>query len=239
MHLPVAVVASHLRAGRIKGWQAGAYAVADSYVKALRRVGLTPFVVAPGDRSSAADLLSGVRGLFLTGGSDIAATLYGAIPDPRSHSIDPQRDELEVSLVRSAVEGRVPTLGVCRGAQVINVALGGTLIQHLPDDPRYGAHGKPGGEAVITSVRVLAGTRLWRACGRGPLNASCHHHQGLDLLGSGLVAAAYAADGAIEAIEGRDGWLLAVQWHPEDTMESDQAQVRVLSSFAEAVKSSR
>jgi putative glutamine amidotransferase len=119
----------------------------------------------------------------------------------------------------------MPTLCICRGMQVINVAFGGTLVQHLPDDDRFMAHGTPSGaDELLHDVKLAAGSRIAAAAASEVVACSSHHHQGVDRLGEGLVATGWSEDGLVEAIEREAGWMIAPQWHPEDTAERDHAQ---------------
>jgi putative glutamine amidotransferase len=122
--------------------------------------------------------------------------------------------------------------------QVMNVAFGGTLIQHLPDDPRYQPHGTPSGEdELLHEVRLESGSRIARATGTETLTCSSHHHQGVDRLGAGLRATGHAPDGLVEAIEREGGgWMVGVQWHPEDTAATDPAQQALFDALVAAAR---
>lgn len=222
----VAVVAYHLRPGRVHGWVVGGYGVPEGYVEAVRRAGGLPILVLPGDPRSPGELLERFAGLLLVGGGDVDPRRYGQEPHAELYGLEPDRDELEIALLHEADRRGLPTLCVCRGMQVLNVAFGGTLIQHLPDDPRYRPHGTPSGEdELLHEVRLTQGSRVARAAGTETLTCSSHHHQGVDRLGEGLVATGHAPDGLVEAIEREGpGWMVGVQWHPEDTAAADPAQ---------------
>jgi putative glutamine amidotransferase len=172
-------------------------------------------------------LLDGCDGLLLAGGGDIDPPRFGQEADSNVYGIERDRDETEIELVRSALERSLPTLAICRGLQVLNVALGGTLHQHLPDLPGLIPHGTPVlDESVYHDIQLTAGSRVAKACGTDVVTGRSHHHQAVDRLGDGLVVAGTSPDGLIEAIEPDTfpGWLVAVQWHPEDTAPSDPAQ---------------
>jgi putative glutamine amidotransferase len=232
----VALVAYRLNAGRVRGWAHGAVGVPDPYLKALRRAGLEALVVPPGGIDPRA-VLDRVGGLVLVGGGDVEPTRYGAPRHPQVYGEDPERDELEIGLVREARSREAPVLAICRGAQVVNVALGGTLHQHLPDLPGAVPHGDPAtGGGVLHEVRVAEGSRLARAVGRSAVQGWSRHHQGLDRLGEGLVPVGWTPDGLVEAVEGEDGWLLAVQWHPEETAHRDPDQQALFEAFAREVR---
>lgn len=234
----IAVVAYHLRPGRVRGWVVGGYGVPEGYVDALRRAGAIPTLVLPGDPRSPAELLDRFDGLLLVGGGDVEPSRYGQEPHAELYGLEPDRDELEISLLREADRRRLPTLCVCRGMQLMNIAFGGTLHQHLPEDPRYGPHGAPSGQdELLHEVRLVPGSLVARAAGAEVLTCSSHHHQGVDRLGDGLRATGVAPDGLVEAIEREgEGWMVGVQWHPEDTAATDLAQQHLFDTLARAAR---
>jgi putative glutamine amidotransferase len=180
------------------------------------------------------EVLAPFDGLVLIGGGDVHPNRYGARAHPEQYGVDEDRDSLEVALVHDAILAGLPTIGICRGAQVVNIALGGTLHQHLPDIPGLDSHGVPaGGDPAIHEVKVAESSRLFAACRRTTLVASSAHHQGLARLGDGLVPVAWSGDGLVEAVEHERGWLVAVQWHPEETAHSDPSQQALFDAFAE------
>lgn len=233
MTAPLVLVPSYrLASGRVEGWTVGAHAVPEPYVAALERAGGHALAVPATRGSSAPEVLDRVDGLLLIGGGDVEPGRYGGAPHERIYGVDAERDALEIALVREAVGRRLPVLAICRGAQVVNVAFGGTLLPHLPDDPRFRAHGSPPAPNGSThQVSVAAGSALGSACGSAALVCSSRHHQGIDALGSGLVVTATSRDGLVEAVEGRTGWLLGVQWHPEDTADRDPGQQALFDAF--------
>jgi len=223
----VAVVAYHLHPGRVSLWQVGGYGVPENYVDAVRRAGGRASLVLPGDDRAPAELLDAFDALLLVGGGDIDATRYGAESDPNLYGVETDRDDLEIALLRAADARGFPTLCVCRGMQVMNVAFGGTLIQHLPDDDRFMPHGVPSGEEHVEhEVKLAAGSRIADAAGVDVLSCASHHHQGVDTerVGQGLVATGWSEDGLVEAIEREGGWMVGAQWHPEETAAKDPAQ---------------
>ena len=192
-----------------------------TYVRALESAGLVPLAVPTmlaADRAAAA--LTGVRGLVLTGGEDVAPDRYGAAPHPRLGDVDPVRDAAELALIESARARRLPILAICRGIQILNVALGGTLYQDLDSE-------RPGpvphrDETSQHAVRVAAGSLLERTLGMRSATVNSRHHQAIRDLAPGLKAVAWADDGVIEGAEPVDAnasWMVAVQWHPEDLTE--------------------
>ncbi len=162
----VAIPAYHLAPGRVARWESGTFAVPDPYVDALRRAGLRPVLVpTPGD-APPEEILEPFDGLVLIGGGDVEPSRYGAKPNAELYGLEPERDELEIGLLHAADRMDVPTLAICRGTQVLNVAFGGTLIQHLPDVEGLVAHGVPASGAPIThDVKAEPGSRLAEACG--------------------------------------------------------------------------
>lgn len=221
----IGVVAYRLAPGRVTKWLVGGYAVPENYVDAIRRAGGHPVVLLPGETATPGDLLDRMNGLVLVGGGDLAPERYGGSADDRTYGVEPDRDALELGLLRTADERGTPTLAICRGMQAMNVAFGGTLIPHLPDRPGTIEHGAPSGEDHRRHpVKAAPESLLARASGAEVLDCSTHHHQGVDELGEGLVATGWSDDGLVEAIERDDGWMLGVQWHPEDTADTDAAQ---------------
>ena len=203
-----------------------------AYVRALERAGLVPLAVptllAP-ERAGAA--LAAVRGLVLTGGEDVAPDRYGAAPHARLGDVDPVRDAAELALIAAAQARRLPILAICRGIQILNVALGGTLYQDLESErPGPVPHSDaPRGHAV----RVEAGSLLERTLGTRSASVNSRHHQAIRDLAPGLKAVAWADDGVIEGAEPADRaapWTVAVQWHPEDLSER-----ALFDGFARAV----
>ncbi len=203
-----------------------------AYVRALDRAGLVPLalptLLAP-ERAAAALAGDGIRGLVLTGGEDVEPARYGAAPHPKLQDTDPARDAAEVALIAAARERRLPILAICRGIQILNVALGGTLYQDLASE-RPGALTHEGTE-TRHGLRVEPGSLLERALGTRAATVNSRHHQAIRDLAPGLRAVAWAEDGVIEAVEASPPpWTLAVQWHPEDLTER-----ALFDAFARAV----
>lgn len=197
----------------------------ERYVAAIARGGATVAMVAPTAADDPAAILDRFDGLLLAGGGDVAPDRYGAEPHERTYGTDSGRDALEIALVRRATDVGIPTLAICRGIQVLNVALDGTLIQHIPDLPGTVPHGEPvGGEGARHRVKLSEPSHLAEASGTAELVCASHHHQALDRLGDGLTAVGWSEDGLIEAVEHESGWIVGVQWHPETTAAEDPAQ---------------
>jgi putative glutamine amidotransferase len=207
-------------------WDMPAALVPMNYIEHVQRAGGVAVLIPP-DRALAEDpgrVLDRLDGLLLVGGADVGAGTYGAAPHPLSEPPVPLRDAVETALVRAAMDRGMPVLGICRGAQVINVAGGGTLLQHLPEDLGHEDHRRAVGrfDGNEHDVRVDPGTRAMEATGEAVHRVASHHHQAIDALGNGLrVSARAAEDGLPEAVESEGpGWVLGVQWHPEADPDS-------------------
>jgi len=207
-------------------------ALNTAYVRALTRAGMVPVLVAPLlDPDAACSVLDRVQGLVLSGGEDVEPARYGAKPHSKLGETDAARDAVELALIAGAERRRLPVLAICRGIQILNVALGGTLYQDLASE-------RPGpidhtDTSARHAVRVEPRTRLHRAVDAETAMVNTRHHQAIRDLAPGLRATAWTADGVIESVEPRDmnaPWTLAVQWHPEEDL--DEA---VFGSFAEAL----
>jgi len=228
----VAVVAYHLRPGRVSYWNVGGYGVPENYVDAVRRAGGRPALLLSGDDTPVEELLEPFDALLLVGGGDVEPSRYGQEPHAEIYGLEPDRDGFEIALLRHADRSGIPTLAICRGMQVMNVAFGGTLIQHLPDHREYMEHGTPSGQDLAGhDVKLASGSRVAEAAGVELLACSTHHHQGVDRVGDGLAATGWSEDALIEAIEREEGWMLGVQWHPEDNAEHDRAQQAVFDAL--------
>lgn len=198
-------------------WDQPAHLVADSYVASVQRAGGIALLL-PIDPRAPRELLDPLDGLVLIGGSDIDPACYGAPRETGLESTYVERDRFEIALLRSALERELPVLGICRGMQVLNVALGGTLNQDLAIADGSQPHRRARGsfEGTEHEVRLVPGSLAARSAGEHVHVARCHHHQALDRLGEGLIQTGTAQDGVPEAIEAADGrWVLGVQWHPE------------------------
>jgi putative glutamine amidotransferase len=236
----VAIPAYHLAAGRVSGWTDAGIAVPEQYMAAVSRAGGRPVVLAASDPAPATEILAPFDGLLLIGGGDVEPHRYGNQPHPTEY-LEPHRDELELSLAKEALDAGLPMLAVCRGLQVLNVALGGSLHQHLPDMASMAQHGEaPKGDPVDHPVRVAPGTALAEACGTTLDACNSQHHQGIDRLGEGLVAVGWSDDGLVEAVEAdgdHRGWMIGVQWHPERTAAADPCQQALFDALAEKARS--
>jgi putative glutamine amidotransferase len=206
--------------------------VNEAYTSALAAAGIIPLVVSP-LTSGFSDIVDRVDGLVLSGGEDIAPSRYGAERGPHTDPPHDARDGAEIALVAAARAACLPTLAICRGLQVANVALGGTLIQDIPTErPSPTAHSRSDARARrVHDVRVAEGSRLAAALGAGTLTVNSSHHQAIDRPAPGLATTALAPDGIIEGAEWTrpDGWwFLGVQWHPEELMATPEPWDRSL-----------
>lgn len=203
-------------------------------------------ITSPAHNSSYADsLVARVDGIVLTGGEDVNPALYGAEPHPKLGASSEERDAWEVALVRCALERRVPVLAICRGVQILNVALGGTLIQDLPSVHASEINHDPdlARSERSHSVEIASDSRVARAVGVTQLAVNSVHHQAVERVADSLRVVANATDGTIEAVESAPEsgwWCVGVQWHPEDLVDSPQPWDRSLfAAFADAVRRGR
>jgi gamma-glutamyl-gamma-aminobutyrate hydrolase PuuD len=220
------------RLGRRETWPySGAAALARGYLDAIVQAGGQPVVVddAPDPKA----LLARVDALVLTGGPDVDPARYGEEPHPSVYGVSRRVDDLECELADIAITRSIPTLAICRGIQVLNVARGGTLFQHITENPGVPAHGEPGvaGGARVHDVTLDRDSLLAEVMEATTVHVSCHHHQAVDRLGDGLQVVGRASDGIVEALELEGGFVLAVQWHPEDTAADDRVQQRLFDAL--------
>ncbi|HKO15954.1 MAG TPA: gamma-glutamyl-gamma-aminobutyrate hydrolase family protein [Gemmatimonadaceae bacterium] len=211
-----------------------------AYTDAVAAAGLAPLVLPPLDAALAPDVLRGVGGLVLTGGEDVAPRRYGAAPHP-TVQVHEERDAFELALVATARTRGIPTLAICRGEQLVNVALGGTLVQDIPSERVDAlAHDpKTARDARVHEVRVAPGSTLAAALQAACLATNSSHHQAIDRLGDGLRVVGRTADGIIEAVESTDPhwWMIGVQWHPEELIATtEEWDRRLFAAFAARVR---
>jgi len=209
--------------------------VQRTYPAAVQRTGGMALILPPDEAAVDAPdpFLDRVDALILAGGADVDPASYGATPHPETGVRWPERDHFEIALVRRALDRAMPVLGVCRGMQVLNVALGGTLIQHLDDVIGSDRHRHTPGAFGDHEVRLAPGSLAARAAGAERLVVKSHHHQGVDSLGGDLLPTGWSVkDEVVEAIElpGQQ-FALGVLWHPEEDLAS-----RVIGSLVEAAR---
>ncbi|WP_067542409.1 gamma-glutamyl-gamma-aminobutyrate hydrolase family protein [Nocardia crassostreae] len=223
---PIIGLPTYSERTRYTHWDVDSAVLPRAYVDMTERAGGIPVLLPPAGPARA-ELVRRLDGLVLTGGADIDPARYDAAADPATTGLRPDRDESEFGLFALARAAGMPVLAVCRGLQLVNVALGGTLVQHLPDRLGHADHSGGPGAFGVTTVRTEPGSRV--AAITGPeVKAHCHHHQAIDRLAPGLTASAHAADGTIEAVEAETGpFLVGVQWHPEENA-ADHRLLRAL-----------
>jgi putative glutamine amidotransferase len=240
---PVIGICSSLVRARWSVWDQEAALLPFSYIEAIQRAGGQAVMVPP-DPALVADpdqILDLIDGLILAGGHDIDPSFYGAKPHAETDPPVPARDRMELALAVAAVERDLPVLGICRGMQVLNVAFGGTLLQHLPDEVGHGDHRiNPGSfDGSDHAVRLQEDSLAARAAGEELHNTKSHHHQGIDQVPDGLTVTGHSTlDELPEAIEipGKR-FVLGVQWHPEADKES--SVVAALVEEARAYRTDR
>jgi putative glutamine amidotransferase len=171
-------------------------------------------------------------GALIPGGADIDPRRYGADPDPRSTDIVPFQDDLDIGLTRMLVDVEMPTLAICRGMQVLNIAMGGTLLQHVHQTNTWHHN-------AIHEVQVMPGSRLHAIFGTENVEVSSYHHQAIDRLGVGLAVSAVAADGVVEAVEHRRADIVAVQWHPEDRHAASDTDAALFADLVDRARKRR
>jgi putative glutamine amidotransferase len=214
-----------------------------AYMRAVERAGGLPVALPPLRDENVGPLLEQLSGLLLTGGPDIDPACYGAEPHAELGPIDHDVDVFEIELCRQADRRGLPILGICRGAQVLNVARAGTLIQHLPDVTNGTLEHRQTepGDRTTHVVQVAPDSGLAQTTGGGPVRVNSFHHQAIDRLGTGLRPVAWAQDGVIEAVEDpdrEDGQLvLGVQWHAE-TLTAETEQLALFERLVQAAERS-
>ncbi|GGQ87718.1 gamma-glutamyl-gamma-aminobutyrate hydrolase family protein [Streptomyces althioticus] len=205
-------------------WQLDAALLPAGYPRLVRRAGGLAAMLPPDAPEHAEAVVARLDGLVIAGGPDVEPVRYGAEPDPRTGPPARGRDAWELALIAAALERGVPLLGICRGMQLLNVALGGTLIQHVD------GHAEVPGVFGRHPVKPVPGTRYADAVPE-ETSVPTYHHQAVDRLGTGLIPSAYAEDGTVEAVElPAPAWVLGVQWHPE--MGDDLRVMRALINAA-------
>jgi putative glutamine amidotransferase len=217
--------------------------VNEAYTDALAAAGLIPVVLPPMDPSLATAALNDVAGLVLTGGEDMDPRLFGEDRHPATGEPHAARDMYELALARAACAHRIPTLAICRGMQVMNVALGGTLVQDIPTQRPGSIDHDPSGKRAdrVHRVDVDASSKLSRALGATLVFTNSSHHQSVHEVGADLRVTAKSQDDVVEGVESVDPawWMVGVQWHPEElTATAEDWDRRLFGAFADAVRES-
>jgi len=235
---PIIGLTTYRQQGQTGVWNTEMAMIPAFYIEGITRAGGLAIMLPPQQLSGAEakDIVSSLDGLMLCGGRDIDPSRYGQSPHAEAEQPDKLRDDLEEKLLSAAIDADLPFLGICRGAQMLNINRGGTLIQHLPDvvgDNRYQL-----GNAKFSpaDVEVETSSILGSLVGDKVSNAALYHHQAIDELGKGLKITAKTEDGIIEAVELADHpFGVAVQWHPEQTLDD----LRIFEGLIEAARKYR
>jgi putative glutamine amidotransferase len=240
MKRPVIGICAALERARWSVWDLEALLLPRNYLAGVQHAGGLPVMLAPDSQlvEDPSEALALIDGLLLAGGADIDPDAYGQQAHHATNGTVPERDSFEIALVRGAIEQDLPVLGICRGMQLINVARGGTLVQHLPEHVGHQEHRRSVGsfDDADHEVELSEGTLAMRVVGEVRHDAKSHHHQAVDRLGEGLrVSATSVLDGLPEAIElPEKRFVLGVQWHPEADGESPVLGALVTAAAAHA-----
>jgi putative glutamine amidotransferase len=240
---PIIGVTTYRQEGTTGVWDGEFAMIPGSYLSGIERSGGSLMLIPPQDLDAAhaARMASMLDGLMVCGGRDVDPARYGKVALSTTEEPDRRRDQTEDALLAAAIEAGLPVLGICRGAQILNVHRGGTLLQHVPDVIGDNRYQKGGGEFTMMNMFIVEDTRLsdiYSDAGEiGP--AAVYHHQAIDEVGEGLRVSAWSPDGLVEAIE-LDGhpFCVAVQWHPEKTLE-DLRLFQALVAHAESRREAR
>jgi putative glutamine amidotransferase len=210
--------------------------VYNTYVEALRRAGAVPVVIPPQPENAEA-IVEGLDGILLAGGEDCDPKIYGEQPHPTVEPMDPRRQSNDLTLARVARDRRVPTLGICLGVQVMNVAAGGTLIQDIGSEVRTDIdHASEPSDRHRHDVLVQDGTGLAKILGEQEIEVNSSHHQAIRHVGNGLRVTAHAPDGIVEGLEDPSHpFYVGVQWHPED-MPGERSASALFGAFVDAAR---
>ncbi|MBW5483306.1 gamma-glutamyl-gamma-aminobutyrate hydrolase family protein [Streptomyces bambusae] len=227
---PLIGITTYLAHAQWGEWDLPAAVLPAAYVDCVRASGGRAVLLPPDAPEAAADVVERLDAIILAGGEDLDPALYGAVPHPRTGPPVRERDRWERAVLAAGLARDIPVLGVCRGMQLMNVHEGGTLIQHLPDSVGHDGHNPCRGHFCAHAVTTVPGTRVG-ARSPGTHEVATHHHQAVDRLGAGLIVAARAADGTVEAIEStRYRFAVGVQWHPEMGVDAPVVQALVAAA---------
>lgn len=238
---PIIGITSRQPVIKTSGGDLKAHVVNKVYTDAVIRSGGTPITLPPVSPGEAPRLIDRLDGLVLSGGGDIDPSFYGGKPHDDMYAIDPSRDEFEFALVRAAQHRKLPVLAICRGLQVLNVALGGSLIEDIPSEIGSTDHAVPGPEVVNChqTVTIEPDSLVAAAIGSAEACVNSIHHQAVRRVAPGFRAAGWTSDGVIEVLDPDDhSWpILAVQWHPEYlAVENDEASLALFTSLVESAR---
>lgn len=231
---PLVGVTSYLERAQFGIWQAECALLTRDYVDSVVRAGGIP-VLLPPIGEGAPELVAKLDALILSGGPDVSPARYGEQQHPKTEETRPARDNYEFQLLTEALKADLPVLAICRGAQVLNAALGGTLHQHLPEQTGHNAHRPQPGQFGTTKISLTKESRTAKAVGE-ETTAQCHHHQAIARVAPSLTVTGTAADGTVEAVEHQTKkFVLGVQWHPEQNTTDD----RLIKAVVQAATTTR
>lgn len=233
---PVIGITSYAQDARWGVWHVPAALVPLAYVNAVESAGGRAVLVPPSEEGID-ETLDALDAVIFSGGADVDPSRYGAEPHPETDAPQTRRDAGEMALLHAALERNMPVLAICRGFQLLNVARGGDLVQHLPEEVGHDEHKQVPGEFALHPVEIKEGTKLEAIVGEGS-HVTSHHHQAIGRIGDGLVETAWAEDGTLEALEDPSRrFVLGVQWHPE--AGEDHALFEALVAEAREYRSMR
>ena len=243
MGRPVIGIATQTLPG-VPGERQPCWLMGRSYVEELRKVGGVPWVIPliPHDEDTLGEIFSRLDGVFITGGVDVDPTRYGEAKSPLCGTIDPDRDAVELLLLKYAMAHELPVLAVCRGIQILNVLGGGTLYQDVTamvpaalKHDYFPTPEQPSRKYLAHDITVKSGSKLGRILGDGVVPVNSMHHQAIKDLAPGLAPIAFAPDGIIEGVEGTgEQYVIAVQWHPEELTDTQPGMKRLFTTFIDA-----
>lgn len=216
---PVIGISAHTGPVRIADFQVRVTLAAYKVVERVAAAGCAPVLLPP--LPGAEQAVDRLDGLVLPGGPDVDPALYGAAPHPKAGRVDRDRDDAELAMLTAALDAGVPVFGICRGMQLLNIKLGGTLHQYIPEIVGHDGHSPEGGRQGVygpRQVRLSAGSRIAKIIGGTRTTVPCHHNQAIDRLGAGLTVTGTAGDGTIEVVEfDNHPFVIGVQWHDEES----------------------
>jgi gamma-glutamyl-gamma-aminobutyrate hydrolase PuuD len=222
MGRPIIGITGELEATRWRNWIREAVVSPVSYTRAVERAGGAPLILPPVPSDSVSSLIAKIDALVVAGGRDVDPSLYNQAPHEQTDAPDHRRDRFEILMTRAAIDADLPFLAICRGMHILNVARGGTLIQHLPDRLGSESHKPDPVKMTIHDVQISAASKLGGVLG-ATAQVPAAHHQAIDRIGSGLLTVAWTPDQVVEAVELQGHRFgIGVQWHPE---ESDDARL--------------